>query len=221
MFLRPWIVAHVGLDADDPDRGVVFLEAHRAAHGRAGGAQGGHEHRHLALGLLPDLHGRAVVVGGEIVGVVELIDQEVLPGVFAHERVGFLDGPVRTESGGGEAQLSAKGLEDLLALLTGRLGHGEAQAVSLRRGHHRQADPRVAAGRLQDDLVARQLPALLGPLDHVQGRPVLHGPSRVEALELREDPDVGVGVELADLDERRVADRLENPGESCFHVPPR
>jgi hypothetical protein len=65
-----------------------------------------------------------------------------------------------------------------------------------------------------------RLAALLGPFDHVEGRPVLHGPSRVEALELRVDLDVLVGVEFADLDERRVADRFENSLEWCPHVPP-
>jgi len=214
------LVAHVGLDADDPDGGVVLLEAHRAAHGRARRAQGGHEHRDLALGLLPDLHGRAVVVGGEIVGVVELVDQEVLAGVGAHQLVGLLDGAVGAQGGGGEAELRAEGLEDLLAFLAGRLGEGEAQPVALGGGHQGEPDPRVAARRLEDDLVARQLAPLLGTLDHVQGGPVFHGPPGIEALELCEDFDVGVGVELADLDKRRVADRLEDPFESSLHVTP-
>ncbi len=207
------LVAHVGLDTDDPDVGVVFLEAPRAAHNRPGGAEGGHEQGDLPPGLLPDLHGRAVIVGGDVVLVVELIDEEVLVGVFPHDGIGFLDGAVGPEGSGREPQLRAEGLEDLLALLAGRLGQGEAQAVALGGGHHGKPDSRVAARRFEDDLVVRELAALLGPLDHVEGRPVLHGPSRVEALELRVDLHILVGVEFADLDERRVADGLENPLE--------
>jgi len=115
-------VPHVRLDADDPDRRVVLLETPGAAHGRPGGAESGDEHGDLPTGLLPDFHGRAVIVRGDVVLVVELVDEKIPVRIFALDRVGFLDGPVRPERGGGEAEFRAEGLEDLLAFVTGRFG---------------------------------------------------------------------------------------------------
>ena len=58
-----------------------------------------------------------------------------------------------------------------------------------------------------------QLPVVLGLEDHLTGDAVLDRAAGVLALHLAEDPDVGVGAELADVDQRRVADHVEDGGE--------
>ena len=54
---------------------------------------------------------------------------------------------------------------------------------------------------------------LLRLLDHRQGDAVLHRATGVLALELDQDAHVGVGAERGDLDERRVADQVEDAGD--------
>ena len=68
---------------------------------------------------------------------------------------------------------------------------------------------------LPDDGSSRVSPGsraavFLGLLHHRQGDAVLHRPAGVLALELDQDADVGVGAERADVDQRGVADQVED-----------
>src|SRR5581483_9416102 len=68
-----------------------------------------------------------------------------------------------------EDELRAEGLEKLSALDGKRIGHDQDAAIAFRRRDERQADAGVAAGRLDDDALARlDLAALLRVFDHRQ-----------------------------------------------------
>ena len=57
-------VAQEGLHRHHPDGGIELLQVAVQAHDRAAGAQGGHHHGDLAVGLLPDLPGGGLVGPG-------------------------------------------------------------------------------------------------------------------------------------------------------------
>ncbi len=72
----------------------------------------------------------------------------------------------------GDPYLCPVQLQQALALAAHPLRQRQHQLVPLRRAHHRQRDPRVAAGRLHDRRAARLDPALLlRRLDHRHADP--------------------------------------------------
>jgi len=199
----------IRFDSYDPDRGIIFLEPAGDAHGRPRGAQGQNRHRDLAFGLAPDFLARALVVGGDVVGIVELIRSEILFRMLAHEVVDNLDRAIRAEDGGRQNQFRPEGAQNLLALFARRFRHGQAESITLGGRGQGQADAGVSARRLQDDLVFRQLAAPFRAFDHGQGDPILDGASRIEALNLGEDLHARIGVQVPDLHKRRISDRLD------------
>src|SRR5262249_41459453 len=74
----------------------------------------------------------------------------------------------------GQDQLGAVGEEVLLSLAAGVARKGKFYAVAAFRADHRVGDAGVAAGGVDEDLVARQEPAALAVEHHVERRPVLH-----------------------------------------------
>jgi hypothetical protein len=55
-----------------------------------------------------------------------------------------------------------------------------------------------------------ELPLALGLLDHREADPVLHGSTRIEVLELGEDPRVTGRREPVEPDDRRAPDEVED-----------
>ena len=177
---------------------------------RAGGPHREHDHVHLAAGGLPDFLARAVVMGLPVGLVVELVDQDVLAGLFAGQAIGLFDGPVGALVAGRQQDLRPVGPENPLPLLAGRLAHRDQELVALDRADHGQADGRVAAAGLQDDLAGRQLAGGLGLLDHPQGDAVLDRPAGIHELELRQELDARDRVHAVDADQRGVADQVQH-----------
>ena len=110
---------------------------------------------------------------------------------------------------GREHELRAVGRRELATLDRHRVGHREDELVALHRGDEREADAGVAARRLDERAARLQDAGLLRRLDHRERDAVLHGPARVEVLDL-DDHLRGALVELADADERRIADQFGN-----------
>src|SRR5206468_2597326 len=82
------------------------------------------------------------------------------------------------------------------------------QLESLRCRDERERDTGVAAGRLDDDGLRRDLAALEAVLDHRESDAVLHARERIEELELQKDFRLGVmrSRGAIEANERRVAD---------------
>ncbi len=73
-----------------------------------------------------------------------------------------------------------------------------------------ERDAGVAGGRLEDRLAGADRALLLGVLDQRAGDAVLDRAGRVVRLELGPDAHARLGREARQLDERRVADRLDD-----------
>ena len=63
-------------------------------------------------------------------------------------------------------------------------------------------------------LPGREHAVRFGILDHLPGDAILHRSRRVLALDLGQDADVGIGTEVAHVQERRLADHVD---DGCEH----
>ena len=138
--------------------------------------------------------------------VVHLLDQTLR---HPHRAVGALGARRQND-------LGAVDLEQLPPLDGDVLRHDDLQPVTLEPADQREPDPRVARRRLEDRASGREGAVGLGRLDHELGDAVLDRAAGVLSLELDQDADARVGTELADLDQGRVADEVED-GADCGH----
>ena len=172
------------LAADDLDLRVLFLEEARAAHDRAGGAHARHQVRHAAVGVAPDLLGGRPAVDLGVGGVLELLGHEVV-GVLAHELARREDRAGHALDRGRQEDFRSVAREQPLALDAHVVRHREDQPIALHGGGHREPDPRVAAGRLDDRRARLQQPAALGVVDHRERDPVLDAAAGIQRLDFR------------------------------------
>ena len=107
-------------------------------------------------------------------------------------------------------ELGAERAHQLEALLGEAVGDHDQRAVALRAADERDRGAGAAAGVLDDRVARRDEPVPLGALDHRLRHPVLQRAGRVRVLELQ--PELGAVLRraVADPNERRVPDRLED-----------
>ncbi|MNS23716.1 hypothetical protein D3C72_555410 [compost metagenome] len=207
--------------AHDDYVGVLLFEvARRARHGAAG-AHRGHVVGDLAVGVVPDFGARRAVVG---LGVVQVAELAGLVGVgdLGGQPVGdhlVVAGVVGRHVGGRDDDLGAVGLQEADLVLAHLVRHHEDAAVALHRGGHGQPDARVAAGGLDDGGAGLDQPALLGLLQHVERGAVLDAAAGVQALGFEQHGAGDAFRDLVQLDERRVADAVQD-GVEILHGQP-
>ena len=127
----------LGLHGVDFRVRVLLLQVLADAGDGAAAALGGHEHVHLAAGLLPDLRPGGLVVGCDVVPVGELAGLPVAVRLGALQLLDLLQTQVHVALGpGGEHQLGAVGAHGGLALLTHALGHHHHHRVAAHRADH-------------------------------------------------------------------------------------
>src|SRR4029079_13471622 len=196
--------------ADDLDVGVLLLEVASDAADRAAGADTGHEVGDPAVGLLPELGARLLVVGARVVRVGVLVG---LPGIrLLREPVGDVVVRVRVvrcDRGGADDHFGAVGLQHVALVLADFVGADEDAPVAALLGDEREPDTGVARGRLDDGPARLELAGLLGRLDHPDCDPVLHGTARVHVLHLREHQGCGAVGGAVEPDQRGVADQVQ------------
>ncbi len=104
----------------------------------------------------------------------------------------------------------------LASLEAEALGHRNDQRVVFLRTDHGQADARIAARCFDDGLARLQCAAFFRVFDDAEREPVFDRAHRVERLDLDENVDV-VRSDLVQLDDRRIANGLENVVKSPGH----
>ena len=207
---RPWTGLALHRLGGDDLHGVAELLAQppAVAHQRAAGAEPGDERGDL-VELLEDLRRRAVVVRVRV-RLVAVLVRHVVRGVRAGHLERHRDRAVGALVAGRVDDLGAVHLQQLRALGRDVVGHDDLERVALARADHRERDAGVAGRRLEDRLAGRDRAALLGVLDQRPRDAVLDRAGRVVRLELGPDADARLGREPLELDERRVADRLDD-----------
>ena len=107
-------------------------------------------------------------------------------------------------------QLGAAEPQHVLLFLALGVGDDDQRAIAARVGDQRQADAGVAGGALDHEPAGLELAALFGLQDHLAARPVLHRAAGIHELGLAEDGAAGRGRRPLELDQRRVADGLDD-----------
>ena len=120
--------------------------------------------------------------------VLELAGQK--PTMLARQLDGLAQHAHALLGGRREHHLGAHEPHDLAALDAEVLGHHDHQRIATARTYHRQANPRVAAGRLDHGLTGLEHAAFLGRVDDPERQSVLDRAHRVPRLYLHVQLDV-------------------------------
>src|SRR5690625_1603847 len=175
------------LDRHHPRRRPLRLQVAANPADGAARARTGHQRVDPALRLPPQLRARDPLVVGRIGGVLELVGHE--PVQLQSQLLRPRDRAAHAQLAWRELDLRAVHPQRLHPLLACAVGEHDDAAVAANRSEEREAYPGVAGGRLDDHLPrawAEDAP-LLGILYEPQGRAVLYGASRIEALQLHPD----------------------------------
>src|SRR6266851_3886407 len=188
---------------------------------RAAAALRGDERADDASALLPDLGASGLVMGLDVVGVVELARDPVARPVA---RADLLEAPEREVhvalAAGREDEVGAVGAHDLLALLAHPLGHDDRAAIALDGRDEGAGDPGVAGRALEHAHPRAEIAPRLGAVEHVQIDAVLEAARRAVPLELHVDRRCQAGGHAVERDEWRASDRLgDGPERTTVRVP--
>ncbi len=192
--------------------GLVCLEPPSDAHKGAGGAQAGHEVRHPAVGLAEDFRAGGVVVRAPVAVVVVLVGIKIAFGFVCHDLARQPDRAIAAFERIALDDRCAIGLRQGLALLRDVGRHHQPNGVALGRADHRIANAGIAAGGVDQDPIVRQPAVLLSVLDYTKRCAVLDGTARVEPLGLGVQLHPWLAHQVAQVEERRVADLLQDRG---------
>ena len=88
--------------------------------------------------------------------------------------------------------------------------HNEPHRMAEAPSRHRQSDAGVARGGFDNLLSGSESAVSAGLRQHVADDAVLDGAGRILALQLREQPHVGLRTAVLQLHHRRAADEAEN-----------
>ena len=123
-----------------------------------------------AFGLRDDLGAGGFEVRLPVGVVVVLIRVEVAVRIGVVDFADLADRAVRTLVGGRQHEFGAVGFQDALALDRGVDRQAELHLVAARRADHGVGDAGVAAGGVDQGLVAGQLAGTLAVQNHVERR---------------------------------------------------
>ena len=189
----------VGLHRDQADTRHLGAQAPGDARERPARPEPRDEVRDPAAGLGEDLRAGRVVVRPPVGIVVVLIRIEIAVGLGLIQPARLADRAVGSFHRVRQHQLGAVCKERALPLDRHVRGNAELHADAERGADHRVRDAGVPRRRIEQDLPGPEGAGSLTLGDHPRRSPVLHRPSRIQPLGLREDLDAGdLAVEQAD-----------------------
>ena len=213
---------HIG-EGDD-DIGIALAQGDRDPGEGAAGTDGADEGVDLAAGLLPDLGAGRFCMRVAVGDIVELVGKD-------SAMLAFVGKPRRHPSGNLHVIVwvfvrhgrhfddgGAECAERVLFLFGLGLGNDDHGAHAERVADNGQADAGVAGGAVDDDSAGAKLASLDRVADDAERRPVLYRLAGVHEFGLAEDRAAGFLRSSPELDQRRVADRIED-GVADLHWP--
>ncbi len=208
----------IGFDRHNPDAGFVRFKRLARAGDCSAGTHTRDEDIHPAVGVAPDFLGRRPAVGFGIGGVFKLLRDEVAR-IRSRQFLGLADRAGHPFAARGEDQLGAVGAQEHAPFAAHRIRHGQQAFVSARGAHHRQCDPGVAAGRLDNDRIGLDPSGFFGGVDHRQTDPVLHRMRWIIEFKLGGHLRFRARRQAVDPHQRRVTDQIRY-GICDFHTSP-
>src|SRR5262249_18396219 len=202
----------VGVDADDLDLGVLFLQVFANAADRAASAHAADEVSDLAFRVFPDFRTGRAVVGLRVHRVVVLIR---VVGIRDFARQFFGDRVVaarilRLDGGGADDDLSSEPLQQVDFFLRLFIGRREDTLIATDGSDQRQSHSSVAGSAFDDRAAGLEQARAFGFVDHGDADTVLHRAAGVGHLGL--DPDLGLEALRNTVQpyQRRMAHRFQN-----------
>ena len=203
----------LGVGGDDLDGRVLGLQVAGDPGDRAARAGPGDEVGDAPGRLGPQLGPGGLLVGQRVGRVGVLVGPERV--ALGRQALGDRVVALRVLGGDGDRahdDLGPVGLEQRDLLRSDLVGHHEHAAVAALGSDDGEADPGVAARRLDDRAARLQQPVALGRQDHLQRRAVLGRAAGVRGLHLH-GQHAGDPLDLTDPaepHERGVADQVEH-----------
>ena len=185
---------------------VELFQTLADARHRSAGTHAGYEDIDLAVGVVPNLLTRGLIVPLRIGGVLKLLQDDAAGNGIA-QALSLCDGTLHAGCPRGEHHLCPIGLHQVAALHAHRLGHGEYELIAFHGRDQCQSNASVAARGLDDGGPGLQFAVALGCLNHGQGYAVFHAAAGIEKLHLCNDglPQPAKGGILIEFDQWRVA----------------
>src|SRR5665213_1185453 len=122
--------------------------------------------------------------------------------------------------GGHLDQLGAEQAQHVFFLLALRLRNDDERAVAASIGDDGEANPGIARGRFDDEAAGLQFAARFGFEDHLAPGAVLHRAAGVHEFGLAQNGTAGHRRGALELDERRMADGLDDAvADLHFDIP--
>ena len=178
------------LHADNADIRVLLFQKTGGSHNGTGRAHTRDKMRDFTLSVAPDFRTGTFIVRQRIIQVTELIQHNPLTFSLHFQR--HVTRQLHTAIFWREHQLGAIGFHALSAFYTLVFRHDQHHFIAAHRGHHRQCDTGIAAGRLNQRITRLDITARFRTGNHGIGRPVFHRARRVIALQLQQNRIAGI-----------------------------
>ena len=114
-------------------------------------------------------------------------------------------------------QRGAEQLHVVELLFAEGIGGDDVEGVAFHRADQRQGDAGAAAGILDDRTAGFETPVGFRRLDHRERHPVLHAAGGVLVLGFEQEAGAVGGADMAQGDQRRVADAVEDGAGLAGH----
>src|SRR5208337_149881 len=122
-------MAHDGLDTDDLNGAIEFLEPSSSSHESAGGPYAGYKMCNSAPGLLYKLFAGRLIVCSYVGGVIKLVRHIIEVPVFGHYFMSKADRPICTLFSRAQYKLCSKSLQHLPSFQAYAGRHGKLNSV--------------------------------------------------------------------------------------------
>ncbi|OPZ05231.1 MAG: hypothetical protein BWZ10_03073 [candidate division BRC1 bacterium ADurb.BinA364] len=143
-------------------------------------------------------------------GILELL-RHIAIGHLGEQFLGLGYGPAHAFGAGSQNYFGAQSDQHAPPLDSHGLGHHKNQTVSLDGAYHRQANPRIAARRLDDRRFARpNQAARFGRFDHGVRNAVLDAEHRIERFELGQHLGHARLHHSVQANQWRIADQIQD-----------
>src|SRR6266404_1676149 len=174
----------VGVDADDFDAGIFFLQIFADAADGSTGAHAANEVRDFAFAVFPDFRAGGAVMRFRIHGIFVLVGIVGI-GDFAREffRYGVVTTRIiRLDRSGANDHFRAQRLKQIHFFLGLLVGDSENHLVAAHGGDKRETHSRIPGSAFDDGAARLEQAFFLGVIDHGDADAVLHGAAGIDIV---------------------------------------
>src|SRR6267143_790737 len=202
----------VGIDADDFDVGILFLQIFSHTTDRPAGTHAADKVRDFSFAVFPNFRARRLVVRFRIHWIVVLIGV-VRIGNFTSELFchGIITARIfRLDGRGANDDFGAERFQEIHFFLGLLVRGGENTFITAHGRNKRQPHAGIAGSSFDNRAAWFQQALLLGFVNHGDADAVLHGAAGIGKFRFDVNLRLQALIDAVQADQRRVADRFQN-----------